>query len=163
MDRALQKLREARAGRARLIAGPDLHRRDVVRRMCLEAVVQRIVEAVLQIEDEGVAVDLPHRLLNKHTPLTYGIIDGLHRGIARQHVLPHLRCCPQILAGPVNAALIAKITSRAVKGVDLLCQMICQQAGNETKPSALGRLVPIRQFGSFGLTPGFLVLPVFLV
>ena len=131
--------------------------------MGLEAVVEGIIQPILQVEDEGVAVDFLNRLHYEHFPLAHGIIDGLHGCTLGEHQLPHLGRCHHILAFPVHTSLIEEKAAGRIEGVHILGQMVRQQAGKEPQAAALSHFVPLRQAVFLRSLPGFLLGGIRLV
>ena len=145
----------------------DLYRREILRRMGLEAVVQHIEQAVSKIQNKRVAVDFLHRFHYEHFPLAHGVVNGLHGYRPRQHKFPHLGRRHHILTLAVYAAVIEEKAAGRIESVHILRQMVCQQARKKPQAAALGHFIPLRQaviLGSFAILficrIGFIQLPM---
>jgi len=152
-----QIAQKQRAACVRRIGSFELHRGEVFRGVGLKTVVEGIIQPVLQVEDERVAVDLLHRLHYQHFPLAHSIIDGLHRGTLGEHQLPHLGRSHHVGAFSVHASLIEEKAAGCIESGKLLCQMVRQQTGQEPQAAALSHFVPFRQAVFLGPLPGFLL------
>ena len=145
----------------------DLNRREIFRRMSLEAIVQHIEQAVAQVQNKRVAVDLLYWFHYEHFPLSHGVVNGLHGYRPRKHKLPHLGRRHHILTLTIYAALIEEKAAGRIESVHILRQMVCEQAGKEPQAAALRHFIPLRQAVILGSFPilficriGFIQLPM---
>lgn len=108
-------------------------------------VLLRIIQPVLQVDDERVRIDLRRRANYLNLPLLFAVGDGAARRRIYVHVAAHGIGRPAFRSCLVYAVLIGVEKPRRGKSRDFLFQMVGQHSGLKACSAFLRHLVPFRE------------------
>ena len=122
--------------------------------MFSKRIFQHVVEAILQIQDIGICVELPDLLTDQQPPLMLCIRDLVHPGLACNHLVPDQFLCFHLMNRYINTAPIDIMLFRSIKDSLHFHHMLCKNAWQELQ-AAVCRQIPQRELILYLVHPGF--------
>ena len=130
--------------------------------MGLQGILQHVVQAVFQIDDIRVGVELMDAALNEQAPLFFRIADLRHLALSRDHLVARRTLGLHFRHFPVHAAFVAVMLLGRIKHLLRFRKVIGKHAGQEPETAVFGRLIPQRQRGIHLVHPGLQPRLIFL-